>query len=740
LNIDSVNSDFFVQSSGPAIPVTNSFRYANSNYTFSVLLKTTGGSRLAFNLAFLEGPDEGALPCVFTVVLPSAPEAPSYVPPDPYVPEAPSFRIVATSVTKFTPGKGKLEISIQRISGTSYSAFSLFLDPSDLGNDIRLDYTTANLNLTGSSVLVTVPLVVSETAKTGTYSLGCTITGLYGSSISYTKDQVITLSVDNTLAPANLSIKDAKTRQNEDVLSLDLTIANSGAIAVTDAIVSFEGISTATIYPDSTLGQIRVPTVPARSQVNLTVSFRIAEECASGTYPITAQFVYSVGEGKQTDSAPLFLPIQKGTVPEPESSGSVSIESASMSPNVIGDSNKGTLTLVLRNTSTQRLSDVSVTLMDLAAEGFSQYADFGPVKLSEILGGGTASVSYQIYVSSSRPTGNYPIHIKSEYSVDGSAVVSEATAFVTLNRPVEKIPTPPDVGNTGKPRMILSHYEFDRESIQVGETFLLSFTIQNTSETTSLQNIKLVLSSDGTFMPSAGSNTFYFASIPAGGSLEESVSLVSKRDIESKAYALTFSLEYEDKDNRAFTSEENVSIPVILPVLLEMTNTFVPEMGMSGNPLDVSFQFINKGRANIENLTIVVEGDFSAELGDYFYGRLAVGGTDFYEGSITPLGEGELSGAIVLKYEDANATPLETRYDFTMFVEGYGGGEWIPDDPIFVDPGMDPYAPEETGKTWAWYVYAGIGAGVLVIALIITLSIVKKKKAKKAAVSDNEDD
>jgi hypothetical protein len=555
--------------------------------------------------------------------------------------------------------------------------------------------------------------------------------------LSYTKDQTISLSVENTLPPANLSVKEAKTRQSGDELILELTVSNSGAIAVSDAIVSFDGISTSTIYPDSTLGQIRVPAIPAHSQVGITVSFRIAAECATGRYPVTAQFVYSVGEVKQTDSAPLFLPVQKGNVPV---SGNIVIESASISPNVIGDSNKGTLTLVLRNTSAQTLSNVSVSLMDLSADGFSQYANFGPVKVSEITGSGSATVKYSIYVASSRQTGNYPIHIKSEYTAGGNSVVSEADAFVTLTRPVER-PLDPDAGTSGKPRMILSHYEFDRETISVGEPFLLSFTIRNTSETTSLRNIKLVLSSDGTFMPSAGSNTFYFPSIPAGGSLEEQVSLVSKRDIESKAYAVTFSLEYEDKDNRAFTSEENISIPVTLPVLLELTNVFVPESGMSGNPMDVSFQFINKGRANIENLTIVVEGDFSAELGDYFYGRLAVGGTDFYEGSITPLGEGELSGAIVLKYEDANATPLETRYDFTMWVDGMGGGEWIPEDPVYIDPGgemIDPNFPEKSGGL-PWYLWVGIGALVLAVGVIVIVVIVKKKHAKTAVV-DNEDD
>jgi len=433
-----------------------------------------------------------------------------------------------------------------------------------------------------------------------------------------------------------------------------------------------------------------------------------------------------------------------GTVFEREATSTVYVKGVSdtdprltavtLNKTTIGTDNKAKATVKILNPSTKAISNLSVALKTEGSTGFSLYENFGPVTVASLAAGGSADAVFSLYMDSSLVTGNHPIAFTLSWR-DDSGRLNTVTSPLYVEIKRAGTSTSPD-GTLSKPRIIISKYSTDVSTIKAGQAFTLEFELTNTSSESPVTNLKVVLSSaaSGTsgkavFFPAEGSNSFFIANIPTKGSVKNKIKLMAGQDTEPGVYPIILSLEYEDSKKTAYTSEENISFSVNQQQRLEISGLTVPTDSPMG-ALPVSFNYINKGKTTIYNLSIEAEGDFALEGGSSYIGNVVAGYNDYFNGYVTPSAEGQQTGALLLKYENSQGEVQTMRIDLTANITA----AVIPGEDTSSIPGEEIPASGPSPL-----VIIGIGAAVLIVGGIVAFNIIKRRKAAKGRAIDEED-
>jgi hypothetical protein len=121
------------------------------------------------------------------------------------------------------------------------------------------------------------------------------------------------------------------------------------------------------------------------------------------------------------------------------------------------------------------------------------------------------------------------------------------------------------------PRIMVSSFATDPAQVKAGSEFLLVIKLKNTSTSTAVRNMMVMLetTSEGdektaapAFLPSSGSNSIYVDRIGAGAEKDISIRLNAKGDLLQKPYSIDVKMKYEDGEANQFESASSLSIPV----------------------------------------------------------------------------------------------------------------------------------------------------------------------------------
>lgn len=493
---------------------------------------------------------------------------------------------------------------------------------------------------------------------------------------------------------------------------------------------------------------------------SISTRLKVSPQVKDGSYKLNFKFSYvdyDNNKVERTDSCMIYVQSRNENAPY--------IKGTSFDKKEIGKENKAKMSVNLYNPTAYPLTDFRISLNSADSKEFTLYENFQPVTVTTIAPGATKNIVFSTYVASTVMSGNYPVKFDISYrDNDGGIVAYSEVVYIQVKRTADA--EGGDKDTTGTPRIIVAKYSTDVEEIKAGQTFTLDFTLQNTSSTTPVKNMKVVLGSVQTsptgqgntstggdvFFPAAGSNSFFIETLGTKQTSSNQIKLMARKDVEPGVYQVTLDLDYEDSNGKAFKSEENIAFSVAQELRLDMNGFNVPSTSSFGMSIPINFQYINKGKSTISNFSINIEGDFTLDGGDAYIGNLTAGYNDYYDGMIMPKGEGEQKGALVLKYEDANGNAKEQKKEFTCNImpmsEGdgsinIGGGKpgMVPGgqlpDGMMIDPVTGELVPKTGGFPWVWVIIGGvvvIGGG-----LITFLVIKKKRKAKKELMIDEED-
>ena len=201
----------------------------------------------------------------------------------------------------------------------------------------------------------------------------------------------------------------------------------------------------------------------------------------------------------------------------------------------------------------------------------------------------------------------------------------------------------------------------------------------NTSSQVDINNLKITIQSatdnagaGGVFTPTSSSDSFFVKSIGPNGVVNESIKLMPKMNATPKSYGINVTFDYEaiiDGEIVTMNSEEKIAIPVVQSDRFDIGEVEIFGPMYVGQESYVNLSYVNKGKTTINNLEIKVEGEnFTSSENNVYVGNVDSGSSDYYSFNLTPMQVGEVKGAFVFTYEDANGSTVEVRKEFSSML------------------------------------------------------------------------
>jgi hypothetical protein len=289
-----------------------------------------------------------------------------------------------------------------------------------------------------------------------------------------------------------------------------------------------------------------------------------------------------------------------------------------------------------------------------------------------------ATVRYSLKAKDTREANT----VKMKMTFDYLGSKSAETAEEILN-----LPLPDDISKSAtNPRVIINKYTLSKPRVYGGDRVTLTLFIENTNKS-QVNNVKISMgvlkveensssgsttSSGGTvFSPVDSSNSFYIDQIAGQSVVVKAIELYVDANAQAKTYIVPIDIVYEDKAGKDLTLQELVNIPVTQEARLQVVSTTIPPDGNLGQPVPVMAEYVNTGKVALDNFMVAVEdnqGKFELTGAIYYVGKLDIGASDSYAGTIVPREEGLLTGVLVFSYTDNNNQPVRQEYPFEMDV------------------------------------------------------------------------
>ena len=489
-------------------------------------------------------------------------------------------------------------------------------------------------------------------------------------------------------------------------------------------------------------------------KASITYEVTASESVTDSVAAISIDSVYEYYDAQKTEKTTFSVRLKaKQTI---ESTGGLVITGYTLGDQILKYGGNTTLTINIQNTSDQMMKDIVMELGGLTAQQITVRNGMDVQRLVELAPGASSSFTYDLHADETVTDGTAILTAtvtaggaassgeSSEGGGTAPAAESKASIFVPCaGKPEESSGGEGGEGSTLTPQVIIESYSYGEEpSVVGGSTFTLTMTLRNTSATTAIENVKMVVSSaadettGGVFTPANSSNSFYIDRVAPGGTFTESIDLTVKADASPKSYGVDIALDFQAKEGSNYQdlkSTETITIPVTQPDRFEVEDVQISDYNYVGDSIYCSVSYVNMGKNPIYNLTISVEGTgFSTAEPSAYIGNVEAGSGDYYEPSLTADMAGPVEGKIILTYEDAAGNQSTVERPFSTTVQE-----------MMVDPGLDmPVEPvvEETGLPLAGKIAIGAGAGVVVIVVVVVVLKLRKKRRRKAVPDFDEDD
>lgn len=459
---------------------------------------------------------------------------------------------------------------------------------------------------------------------------------------------------------------------------------------------------------------------------DMSFSFKVADDAKLGVYGLKFKLSYSNLRDENYDNEQtVYFKINKEKIKP-----IINISEISTGENGVSANNRFPLSFKLTNTGEVDAGSVEVLLNGLSSNGFMAVDSNDYKYIGELKNGESVTVNFNMFASEDIVSGTNTLSAQIKFKdTTGNDLSTEKTIYIQDVKSENDSENDVSGDKYAKPKIIISSYSTNPQSIVAGDKFNFSFNFKNTSAERKLRNMKITISSsDGSFIITNGSNTFYIEEMDIGQELSKSIELRAKQDLASNSYPLSISFGYEDFKGYEYTAEETINIPVIEYSKLLINYVYAGEAYVDSNT-SLSFDYINMGRATVSNLTASVEGDYVSVQPINYIGNLSAGTSDYYDIEVKPTKSGSNYGVLVLSFEDSSGAKVEVKKEFEGFAMEM---PVITDDPGMVDPGFVEPMPveeqEEPVETWI-IVVSGIGSFLVffIITKVITTKIVRKK-------------
>jgi len=332
------------------------------------------------------------------------------------------------------------------------------------------------------------------------------------------------------------------------------------------------------------------------------------------------------------------------------------------------------------------------------------------------------------------------------YANNISSVAGQATGTLSLLSKVtpepEKEEEPekkPEETPTASPvpTVILTDFFYGDEAVSAGEEATLVFTFQNTSRRLAIDNVTVTVNTGSDLLLNGATNTFYFERIGTKESKTVSVPVKAVPMLSGSIQDVTASFHYEYVDNKVRSSASadlHMSVPLYQPDRFEVSPPKAEYVGMVGEEISLTVDYVNKGKTAVANVEATVSGDVDSYTPYQRVGNVESGKSGTIAFPVTPMLEGDNEVTVKIVYEDANGDAKEVELTTTLTTMPYVEPDWGGEDPGMIEP-----EPQGGGFPW-WILIAVAVAAVIVAAVVLSKRKKKKKLAAEKAMMEAWDD
>ncbi len=297
----------------------------------------------------------------------------------------------------------------------------------------------------------------------------------------------------------------------------------------------------------------------------------------------------------------------------------------------------------------------------------------------------------------------------------------------------------PTVPDPATPYILVQNYSYGGSDVAAGSDFSLNVNFYNTSSNITLENIIMKVEPTTGLSITGASNTYYIPTLDKKGAMTKSIPLkcLTSAVPGSESVHITFSYEYVANDTRqSKSSEETISIPIAQVERFEVDLTEIPTMLWPGESTNVVLNYVNKGRADIYNLTAKIEGNIDEPNQVQNLGNIKAGDSGTAKFSVSSMeAGGVVSAVITITYENEKGDVSTITKDFTCDVYDNSGD--------IIDPGLDPglnpgLEPIEEDTGMRWWQWAMFGIGCLAVGGVSGTWIFLKTKLKREEADDED--
>lgn len=293
-------------------------------------------------------------------------------------------------------------------------------------------------------------------------------------------------------------------------------------------------------------------------------------------------------------------------------------------------------------------------------------------------------------------------------------------------------------GSTRGTSFALQSASYGDANISAGSNFKLDVSMIATNGSYGLDNVSASLVPDKEITFSTGTSTVYIGSVAPGDTVSLSFDLKAAAAAEDGSYKVTIGMHgVNAKDGTEVNTDVDISIPIIQPDRLEISNAQVPDYITAGEGDGsgyASINLVNKGKSDVYNVSGEVIGEgLSTDEGSVYIGTMAAGSQSTADFNIVSDTPGEHSATVEIIYENVRGEEKKLTHVFKITV---GEGAPVQDNSIY--DGFDEF--EEEPESTIPLVWIIIGAVVVAGAVVVIVILRKRRKAKLQAELEDDDD
>ena len=364
----------------------------------------------------------------------------------------------------------------------------------------------------------------------------------------------------------------------------------------------------------------------------------------------------------------------------------------------------------------------------------------------------TVDLGYSFAIREDAYSGYYPISMKIYYSdsSNGDALETFETSFYVRihNKDKEDEYGEFNEHDRTRARIIVDGFTTIPETIIAGDEFELILKIKNASSDIGATNLLFSMESEkvsdsAVFTTESGSSSVALNSLPPGSVTELRYKLLSRPGVDQRSYGLTIKAKFDSPEYKNAEESLVVDIPVKQIARLS-TGTFevMPDSITVGSESNIMFGINNTGKVMLYNVTAAFEAD-SIQTMDTYVGNIKPGETGNVDCMVTGVAQTEDEGKIkvIISYEDENGTVFTEEKELTLFVtedmssmEDIDVGAFDGEEPMEEKSPVVAFLEQHQKKV------VPVSLAVAVILAVGIVKVVKRRKAKAALESDEDEE